>query len=222
MRRSPTGGHPFAITSIGPRSAVSGTVTPVSPYPPLSFIPRRVFFTAGTGQHKLERVAVQHAMRRAGVSQCNLVKVSSILPPETQVITRAEGIRLLRPGNIVFAVIAQSQTNEPHQRITPAIAWANPEKRGVPGYIAEVEEDLAKGKTEETAADEVGEEAITILAETLRVKVDSKRKWSRRKRTTRIGRTNVGIGYLAASTEGPEERDGETDFAAAIVLAVFV
>jgi arginine decarboxylase len=181
-----------------------------------------VFFTAGTGQHKLERVAVQHAMRRAGVSQCNLVKVSSILPPETQVITRAEGIRLLRPGNIVFAIIAQSQTNEPHQRITPAIAWANPEKRGVPGYIAEVEEDLAKGKTEETAADEVGEEAITILAETLRVKVDSKRKWSRRKRTTRIGRTNVGIGYLAASTEGPEERDGETDFAAAIVLAVFV
>ena len=197
-------------------------MSPVSPYPPLSFIPRRVFFTAGTGQHELERVAIQHAMRQAGVSQCNLVKVSSILPPDTQIITRAQGIRLLRPGNIVFAIIAQSETNEPHQRITPAIAWANPEKRGVPGYIAEVEEDLAKGKSEETAADEVGEEAITIVAETLRVKVDSKRKWNRRKRMTRIGRTNVGIGYLAASTEGPEERDGRTDFAAAIVLAVFV
>jgi arginine decarboxylase len=197
-------------------------VSPVSVYPPLSFIPRRVFFTAGIGQHELERVAIQRAMRQAGVSQCNLVKVSSILPPETQIITRAEGLRLLRPGNIVFAVIAQSQTNEPHQRITPAIAWANPDKRRVPGYIAEVEEDLAKGKTEETAADEVGEEAITILAETLRVRLDPKRKWSRRRRTTRIGRTDVGIGYLAASTEGPEEKDGKTNFAAAIVLAVFV
>jgi arginine decarboxylase len=165
---------------------------------------------------------MQHAMREAGVSQCNLVKVSSILPPDTRVITRAAGVRLLRPGNIVFAIIAQSQTNEPHQRITPAIAWANPDKEGTPGYIAEVEEDLAKGKTEETAADEVGEEAITILAETLRVKVDPKKKWSRRKRSTRIGRTNVAIGYLAASTEGPEERDGRTDFAAAIVLAVFI
>jgi arginine decarboxylase len=165
---------------------------------------------------------MQHAMREAGVSQCNLVKVSSILPPETEIITRAAGIRLLRPGNIVFAIIAQAQTNEPHQRITPAVAWANPDKRGIPGYIAEVEEDLAKGKTEETAADEAGEEAVTILAETLRVRIDPKRKWSRHKRSTRIGRNSVGIGYLAATTEGPEEKDGRTDFAAAIVLAVFV
>jgi arginine decarboxylase len=181
-----------------------------------------VFFTAGTGQHRLERVALQHAMREAGVSQCNLVKVSSILPPETQIISREAGVRLLRPGNIVFAIIAQAQTNEPHQRITPAIAWANPDKRGVPGFIAEVEEDLAKGKSERTAADQVGEEAITILAETLRVRVDPKRKWSTQKKTTRIGATEVGIGYLTASTEGPEARDGESDFAAAVVLAVFV
>ena len=190
--------------------------------PPLSFVPRRVFFTAGTGQHRLERVAVQHAMRRAGVSQCNLVKVSSILPPETKIISREEGVRLLYPGNIVFAIIAQCQTNEPHQRIAPALAWANPAKRGVPGFIAEVEEDLAKGKTEQTAADEVGEEAITILAETLRVKVQPQKKWDRRKRSMRIGSTQVETGYLAASIEGPEEKDGRTDFAAAIVLAVFV
>jgi arginine decarboxylase len=161
-------------------------------------------------------------MREAGVSQCNLVKVSSILPPETEIISRERGLRLLRPGNIVFAIIAQAQTNEPHQRITPAIAWANPDKRGVPGFIAEVEEDLAKGKTEQTAADQVGEEAIIILAESLRVRVDPKRKWSRSRRTIRIGATNVGIGYLAVSAEGPEEEDGRSDFAAAIVLAVFV
>ena len=135
------------------RSTLTRAETPAAT--PLSFVPRRVFFTAGTGQHRLERVALQHAMREAGVSQCNLVKVSSILPPETEIISRERGVRLLRPGNIVFAIIAQAQTNEPHQRITPAIAWANPDKPGVPGFIAEVEEDLAKGKTEETAADQV-------------------------------------------------------------------
>jgi arginine decarboxylase len=161
-------------------------------------------------------------MRQAGVAQCNLVKVSSILPPATQIITREEGVRLLRPGNVVFAVIAQAETNEPHQRIAPAIAWANPERRGVPGFIAEIEEDLAKGKTEQTAADEVGEEAITIVAEALRVRVDARQKWSRRQREIQIGPTKVRIGYLAASTEGPEEKDGRTDFAAAVVLAVFV
>jgi hypothetical protein len=40
--------------------------------------------------------------------------------------------------------------------------------------------------------------------------------------TAGLGRTNVEIGWLTASTEGPEEKDGQTDFAAAIVLAVFV
>jgi arginine decarboxylase len=161
-------------------------------------------------------------MRQAGVAECNLVKVSSILPPGTRIISRDEGVGLLRPGNIVFAIIAQAETDEPHQRITPAIAWANPDRRGMPGYIAEVEEDLCHGKTDRTAADEVGEEAITILAEKLRTKVDPKQKWDRRKTSTRIGSTNVETGWLAASIEGPEERDGEKQFAAAIVLAVFV
>ena len=54
------------------------------------------------------------------------------------------------------------------------------------------------------------------------MRVDAKEKWNRQRRTTRLGRTNVEIGWLAASTEGPEEKDGQTDFAAAIVLAVFV
>jgi arginine decarboxylase len=161
-------------------------------------------------------------MRQAGVSQCNLVKVSSILPPGTRIVSRDAGVRLLRPGNIVFAVIAQAETNEPHQRITPAIAWANPNKRGMPGYIAEVEEDLCHGKTDRTAADEAGEEAITILAETLRARVDPKQKWDRRKRSLRIGSTTVETGWLAASVEGPEPQGDQQEFAAAIVLAVFV
>ena len=190
--------------------------------PPLRFVPPRVFFTSGTGTHRLERVAIQHAMQQAGVSQCNLVKVSSVLPPDTQIISRQQGLRLLTPGNVVFAVIAQAETNEPSQRITPAVAWAKPKKPGVPGVIAEVEDNLTHGKNEETAADEVGEEAITILGETLGTRVDAKRKWDRRRKTLRIGSTTVEIGWLAASIEGPEQKGGEADFAAAIVLAVFV
>ena len=89
--------------------------------PALAFVPTRVFFTTGRGVHEEQRVAMQHALRRAGVGDCNLVKVSSVIPPRCRVIPRREGVRLLRPGNIVFAVIAMGETNEPHQRVTPAL-----------------------------------------------------------------------------------------------------
>lgn len=192
--------------------------------PPLIFIPARVFFVSGTATHQLERVALQRAMREAGVADCNLVKVSSLIPPEARIIPSAEGRRLLHPGNIVHAVIAQAQTNEPHQRISTAIAWAKPDRLDVPGYIAELEEDLAKGKSAATAEMTVGEEALEIMAMRLRTKVDAKRAWERRgrSRTVRIGRTTVHTGSLSVSIVGPEEQDGESPWAAAFVAAIYV
>src|SRR5215212_4290675 len=84
--------------------------------PPLAWVPTRVFFTTGVGRHETQRVAVQRAMEEAGVADANLVKVSSVIPPGCEIITRERGLRLLRAGNIVHAVIAQGETNEPHER----------------------------------------------------------------------------------------------------------
>src|SRR4030081_3717570 len=86
----------------------------------LSWIPSRVFFVSGVGMHAQERVALQHAMREAGVADCNLLKVSSVIAPGCRIISAQQGRRLLRPGNMVCAVIAPAQTDEPHQRVTAA------------------------------------------------------------------------------------------------------
>ena len=42
--------------------------------PPLAFVPTRVFFTSGVGTHETQRVAMQRALRKAGVADCNLVE----------------------------------------------------------------------------------------------------------------------------------------------------
>src|SRR5687767_2426221 len=54
----------------GSDSALEEIVLP----PPIAWTPSRVFVVGGIGVHEKERLAVQHAMRAAGVEQLNLVK----------------------------------------------------------------------------------------------------------------------------------------------------
>jgi arginine decarboxylase len=190
--------------------------------PPLAFVPSRVFFVSGTGIDKEERIATQRAMWQAGVGECNLVKVSSVMAPGIRIISEREGRRLLTPGNMVFAVIAQAKSQEPHQRIATAVAWAKPDRDDLPGYIAEVEEDMAKGKSAATAADEAGCEVLGIMAGKLGISADPSRLWDRRKRTLRMRGTTVHVGSLAAEIVVPEEKDDKPLYAVAFVAAVYI
>lgn len=193
------------------------TATEDQPEPVLS-VPSRVFFTAGKGVHDHERVAVQHALREAGVADCNLVKVSSVIPPGCRVIGRAEAEGLLRPGNVVFAVIAQAVTKEPHQRLSVGVGWAIPEKDGVPGYVAEVEEEQAHGLSGEACAEEIGATAIRLLAERLRAKVDAEALWKKRRGGFEVGRVRVHAGCLTETVVGDERGR----YTAAVALAVYL
>jgi arginine decarboxylase len=191
---------------------------------PLIWTPTRLFFASGTGTHETQRAAMQRAMRQAGVGECNLVKTSSVIPPGCEILTRARGLRMLRAGSIVHAVIAQGETSEPYQRVTPAICWAQPEDPELPGYMTEIEEDHAQGRSTQSATDEAGEALVTIIAERLGVRVDSKKLWSGRGRArrVRIGRTNYRVGSIAESVAGPEEEDGKPLYAVAVVLGVLL
>lgn len=191
---------------------------------PMIWTPTRLFFSSGVGTHETQRVAMQRAMRQAGVADCNLVKTSSVIPPRCEIITRARGLRMLREGCIVHAVIAEGETSEPYQRITPALCWAQPDDPELPGYIAEVAEDHSRGRSTQSATDEAGEALITILAEKLGARVDAKKRWSERGRSRRmrIGRTAYHVGSIAESIEGPEEEDGKSVYAMAVVVGVFL
>jgi arginine decarboxylase len=192
--------------------------------PPMVFEPTRIFFSRGVGVHSIQRVAIQRAMEDAGVNDLNLVKVTSVIPPKCEIITAQHGLRLLRPGSVCFAVIGQGETNEPHQRVTASLCWGQPVGDDLPGYITEVEEDLAKGKSEKTASDEAGQALVQIFAEKLGVKANAERVWGRRgqSRYIRVGNRRIRVGSVVSSAVGAEEQDGEKKYTVAVVVGVFL
>ena len=51
-------------------------------------VPTHMFLTKGVGIHKEKLTSFEEALRSAGIAYCNLVSVSSILPPDAKIIPR--------------------------------------------------------------------------------------------------------------------------------------
>ena len=100
-------------------------------------VPTHMFLTRGVGVHKEKLASFEQALRSAGVAYCNLVSVSSILPPNCKIIPRKRGEKLLNPGEITFCVMARSETNERNRLVSASIGLAIPTDRQTYGYLSE-------------------------------------------------------------------------------------
>ena len=89
-------------------------------------VPKKMFLTKGVGTHKAELRSFELALRDAGIEKCNLVAVSSILPPECRIVSKNEGIKELVPGMLTFVVMARCSSNEPHRLVVASIGCAKP------------------------------------------------------------------------------------------------
>src|SRR3989337_2608084 len=101
-------------------------------------VPKKMFFTKGVGTHKEKLASFEAALRDAGIEKCNLVYVSSILPPGCKIISRDEGLKNLKPGEITFCVMARMETNEPNRLMVSSIGVAVPKDNEKHyGYLSE-------------------------------------------------------------------------------------
>ena len=80
-------------------------------------VPRKVFFTTGVGSHEDALVSFELALRDAGIERFNLVTVSSIFPPQCEIVDMEEGMKDLYPGQIVFCVMAKETSNKEGEKI---------------------------------------------------------------------------------------------------------
>src|ERR1017187_81660 len=126
-------------------------------------VPKKMFFTKGVGKHKERLTSFELALRDAGIASHNLVRVSSIFPPNCKLIPRKEGLKYLSPGEVVFAVIAENSTREPHRLLVSSIGVAIPADRNAYGYLSE---HHSFGETEEQAGEYSEELAAEMLATT--------------------------------------------------------
>jgi arginine decarboxylase len=141
------------------------------------FVPRFVFFTHGVGRHKDKLTSFEYALRDAGIAPFNLVTVSSILPPQTKTVTREEGLKYMKPGQIVFVVLSRNQDNEPNRLLAASVGAAIPADRSNYGYLSE---HHAFGQTEEKAGEYAEDLAASMLASTLGVEFDPNAAWDER------------------------------------------
>ena len=88
-------------------------------------IPKGAFLTKGVGRHREKLTSFELALRSAGIAEFNLVRVKSIFPPNCKLLSQQEGLKYLSPGQIVFAVMSDNATNEPHRLIASSVGVAH-------------------------------------------------------------------------------------------------
>ncbi|MGB2960314.1 MAG: arginine decarboxylase, pyruvoyl-dependent [Bacteroidota bacterium] len=179
------------------------------------YVPAKIFFTKGVGRHKEYLQSYELALRDAKIEKCNLVNVSSIFPPGCKRIPASEGLKLLEPGQITFAVMARNATNEPNRLIAASIGVATPADSSQYGYLSE---HHPYGETDEKAGEYAEDLAATMLATTLGVEFDPDAAWDERENVYKMSGKIVRTFNVTQSAEGHKDGIWTTVVASAILL----
>ena len=178
-------------------------------------IPEKIFLTKGVGTHKERLASFELALRDAGIASCNLVYVSSILPPNCTVLSKNEGLALLKPGQILFCVMSRIDTNEPNRLIAASVGMAMPNDRTLYGYLSE---HKSYGQTQERAGDYAEDLAASMLASTYGVPFDVDNAWDIKQEIWNISGRRVTTRSICQSVEGNKDGLWTTAIAAAIMI----
>jgi arginine decarboxylase len=178
-------------------------------------IPRSFFLTKGVGYHKDYLQSFELALRAAGIQHCNLVKVSSIIPPQCTRLSKEEGLTRLHPGEIIYVVLSQNSTNEPHRLIASSIGVALPSNQDQYGYLSE---HHSYGQTDEVAGDYAEDLAATMLATTMGIPFNPEQAWDERKQIFKASGLIITTTNITQSAIGDKTGLWTTILTAAILL----
>jgi arginine decarboxylase len=179
------------------------------------FVPTRCFFTKGVGIHKDKLASFELALRQAGIEKYNLVYVSSIFPPNCQLISKEEGLQHLSPGSIVYVVMARNETNEPSRLVSAAIGHAMPKESNAYGYLSE---HHAFGETAEVSGEYAEDLAATMLATTLGIEFDPDKAWQEREQIYKASGRIINTTHTCQSAKGDMSGRWTTVLSAAVFV----
>jgi len=178
-------------------------------------IPKYFFLTKGVGKHKEQLQSFELALRDAGIQHCNIVSVSSIVPPGCKLIPKEQGLNLIKPGEITFVVLARNSTNEPHRLIAASIGVAIPSVKEAYGYLSE---HHSFGQTDDKAGDYSEDLAATMLATTMGIQFDPEIAWHEKEQLFKTSGMMIKTANVTQSATG----DKSGLWTTAIAAAVFV
>jgi arginine decarboxylase len=123
----------------------------------------RAAATSGAAEGGTALNAFDNALLAAGIGNVNLVKVSSIVPPDVDIVA----LPRIKPGAIVPTAYAAMTSDTPGETIAAAVGYALPEDRTKAGVIMEYH-DRADRKTAEDTVRAMLSEALAARGERAR------------------------------------------------------
>jgi len=178
-------------------------------------VPKEVFFTKGVGKHRNRLQSFELALRHAGIEKGNLVRISSILPPNCKIIPRSRGLKKLQAGEITFVVLAEASTDEPSRLVGAGIGLAQPSSGDQYGYISE---HHGYGMRERRMADLVEDMAATMLATTLGIEFNPETAYDERKEIYKMSGKIVSTRATVQTAEGDKNGLWTTVVSAAVMI----
>lgn len=178
-------------------------------------IPSKVFFTKGVGVHKEYLASFELALRDAGIAPFNLVIVSSIFPPGCKRISKEEGLKVIKPGQIIYTVMSRNATNEPNRLIAASVGCAMPSDTEQYGYLSE---HHSFGETDQKAGDYAEDLAASMLATTLGIEFDSNTAWDEREQIYKMSGKIIRTTNITQSALGNKDGLWITVLSAAVFI----
>jgi arginine decarboxylase len=119
--------------------------------------------TAGHAEGGTGLNAFDNALLAAGIGNINLIKVSSIIPPDVDIVELPK----IKPGALVPTAYAAVTSEVPGQVVAAAVGYALPDDPAKPGVIMEFH-DVADRQTAERRIRDMLAEAFRVRGETVR------------------------------------------------------
>jgi len=181
----------------------------------IDLVAKKLFLTKGVGVADDKLTSFEFALRNAGIAGTNIVLISSIFPPYAKLLPRKDGLKLIKPGQILFTIYSRNQTNEPQRLISASVGIAQPADRSKYGYLSEYD---SFGKSEKIAGDYAEDIAAQMLASSLGISFDIDKSWDEKRQLWNISDEIYKTKNITQTAKGNKDGKWTTVFAAAVLI----
>ena len=181
----------------------------------LDLVAKKLFLTKGVGIADDKLTSFEFSLRQAGIAATNIVLISSIFPPNAKLIPRKDGLKFIKPGQILFTIYSRNQTNESNRLISASVGIAQPSDRTKYGYLSEYD---TYGKSEIESGDYAEDIAAQMLASSLGIPFDIDQSWDEKRQQWTISGQIYKTKNITQSAKGSKDGKWTTVFAAAVLI----
>ena len=178
-------------------------------------VPKYAFTTSGRGTANEKLASFEMALRDAGIAEYNLVKVSSIMPPNCKIINKKKGISMLSPGQVVFVVMSEQSTNEPGRQISASVGIAIPPNKSKHGYLSE---HHSYGQTKKESGKYAENLAAYMLATIMDGPLNAEKNFNKQKDIWKIKGNPIQTKEVTSYSRGDENGNWVTVLSAVVLI----